>query len=68
MRDGLRRFGQAFGGMHSAPGAKHPIDHHAGLSEVVGRIAHRIELRSRDVLVDLRVCGEDLDQRPIFGE
>src|SRR5205814_264824 len=52
----------------SAARGQHAVDHHAGLAEVAGRVAHGVELRASDMLVDLGVRGEDLDQRPALGD
>src|SRR5262249_56394793 len=56
------RFGSA-GGALLGFDRQHAVDHLAGKAEVVCGVAHLFELGALDVLRNLRVGGEEIDQR-----
>src|SRR5262249_22019518 len=42
---------------------QHAIDHLAGEAEIAGRVAHFLEVGAGEVLGDVRILGEEIDQR-----
>ena len=50
------------------PHRQHAVDHRAGLAEIIRRIAEFRERGAVEVLGDLRVLGEQIDQRPAGGD
>ena len=50
----------------SAQRGKDAVDHHAGLAEVVGGIAQPGQRGTVEMLVDLRVLGEQVEQRALL--